>query len=350
MQNADEVPIWSWPLIILMGLVFVAVGGNLTFGRSWTILDRSAGSILQQWGLLVPMRHTTLSLSSYDAVVIRFEAGDSDSAERYPVSLRPRDASATLTLTSPTDYASASERAKELAGFLHVPLEDATSSHPQVYRPDQLDESLQTRLRSAAAEYMSVPRPPQLRSQVGSAGGALQITIPGAGFRPTMLFSFVIPLGFLTYVAPSLLAFFRQTGTPGIVQGIFLGFVLIFFVALPTLGGITAIIGAMRGYTQVTVTPVELVIACRGAVRTQTTRITSAELLGLDYGGSRIPPSAALASGTADPAWLRALGSLATSKGITVKSRSGLVTFGAGLPDDEIRYLWAIISSTLANP
>ncbi|MEI8165267.1 MAG: hypothetical protein WCG26_02775 [Chloroflexales bacterium] len=349
MQNAEEVPRWSWPLIVLMGLVFVAAGSSLTFGRSWTILDRSAGSILQQWGLLIPMRHTTLSLSSYAAVGISFKAGDSDSADSYAVSLRSRDASAPLTLVSLTDYAAASERAKELAGFLHLPLEDATSTHPQVYRADQLDEPLQARLRSAAAEYMSVPRPAQLRSQVGSANGALQITIPGAGFRATMLFPFIIPLGFLTYVAPSLLAFFQQTETPATVSVIFLGFVLIFFVALPTIGGLTAIIGSIRGYTQVTVTPVELVIARRGALRTQTTRIPSAEVLGLDYGGSLLPPSVALASGTPAPWWLRALSGLVTSKGITVKSRGGLVTFGAGLPDDEVHYLWAIISSTHAN-
>jgi len=76
------------------------------------------------------------------------------------------------------------------------------------------------RLRSAAAEHLSVPQPPQLRSHVTSTNGALQITIPGAGFRATMLLQFIIPLGFLIYVTPSLLAFFQQTETPVVTQSI----------------------------------------------------------------------------------------------------------------------------------
>ena len=122
--------LWSQGGRLMFGLVFVAVGGGLMFARSWTILDRSAGSILQQWGLLVPMRHTTLSLSSYDAVVINFKAGASDSDDLYLVNLRSRDASAMLFLVFSTGYAEASGQAKELATFLHLPLEDATSTHP----------------------------------------------------------------------------------------------------------------------------------------------------------------------------------------------------------------------------
>jgi len=51
------------------------------------------------------------------------------------------------------------------------------------------------------------------------------------------------------------------------------------------------------------------------------------------------------------PGWLLAgLRWLAKSKGIIVKSRNGLVTVGAGLPDEEIRYLYAVVLRVLGGP
>ena len=40
---------------------------------------------------------------------------------------------------------------------------------------------------------------------------------------------------------------------------------------------------------------------------------------------------------------------LVASKGITVKCRKGLFTFGAGLPDDEVRYLHALVVRALGD-
>jgi hypothetical protein len=47
------------------------------------------------------------------------------------------------------------------------------------------------------------------------------------------------------------------------------------------------------------------------------------------------------------PRWLGLLRRLVTSKGIIVKSRKGLLSFGAGLPDDEVRYLHAAVARAL---
>jgi hypothetical protein len=49
------------------------------------------------------------------------------------------------------------------------------------------------------------------------------------------------------------------------------------------------------------------------------------------------------------PAWTRALWRLVPSKGIIIKHQRGLYTFGAGLPDDEIRYLYSLIRRSLAG-
>jgi hypothetical protein len=60
-------------------------------------------------------------------------------------------------------------------------------------------------------------------------------------------------------------------------------------------------------------------------------------------------PSSTNQTGAA-PRWVAVLRRLVKSKGIIVKCRSGLVSFGAGLSDEEIRYLYAIVVRTLGGP
>jgi hypothetical protein len=43
------------------------------------------------------------------------------------------------------------------------------------------------------------------------------------------------------------------------------------------------------------------------------------------------------------------LARFAQRKGITVKTRSGLTTFGQGLEDEEIRYLYSVVRRALVE-
>jgi hypothetical protein len=96
-----------WPLLALFGMVFTAAGSVLVFGRSWITLDATRGVVEKQWGLLVPMRSRLHDVGEYAAVMLTFEAGDSDSADRFFVGLKGR-AGANLRLCSSTQYADGS--------------------------------------------------------------------------------------------------------------------------------------------------------------------------------------------------------------------------------------------------
>lgn len=58
-SNADEMPGWGWPALVLMGAAFTAVGGTLVFGRSWTTIDTTQRAVIKQWGLVVPLKGFT---------------------------------------------------------------------------------------------------------------------------------------------------------------------------------------------------------------------------------------------------------------------------------------------------
>ncbi len=379
MENANEVPFWAWPVIVLMGLAFLAVGGGLAFGRKWTVIDLSRASIMQQWGLLVPMKQTEQSLHEYLAVVLRFDQGDSDSADQYPVTLKARSTSEDIALYSGGDYGAAHTRAAFMAKFLGLPLEDATTERVSVVAAEQVDAPFQERQRSSnapyepqfASDYKSpyerVAQPQQMRSQTQALNGALQITIPGTGFKLTMLSSLIMPIAIITFVVPFLRGFFNDTNTPAEIQAVFIGFMVIVFGLFPLIGLFNTVIKARRQRTLVTVSPAEIVIEQRETWRTKTTRIPAADIIGLDYSTSSSALSTMqsiaqqqsrasahqvpliMGQGNASPWWLTLLSGLVKSKGITVKSRQGLFTFGAGLPDDEVAYLYGMVERMLGG-
>jgi hypothetical protein len=355
-QNAADVPVWVWPLIVLMGLAFVVVGGGLVFGRRWITVDAGRGLLVKQWGLLVPLRREEQSLQGYDAVAVRFESGDSDSAERYPVVLRAKGGGSDLALSSPTAYAEARHGAALIARVLRVPLVDATTDHESVTDPDRADAPLREQLRGEGQEEQA-PRPPQMRSQVQDYGSRVQIAIPGPGFKPRMLLGFAIPAGLFAYAVPDVLRFFDQTRTPAFVQMAFLGVAVFFFCVLPFLGVLNRIRRATRGGTLISASPEGLTIEERGAWRSRVTRVPVGDILGLDYGtaDSSLGAARRLAeqraqgsrygrtSTTPAPGWLRALRMFAKSRGVVVKTKQGFFTFGAGLPDAEVHYLHDLV-------
>lgn len=287
-------------------------------GLAW---DRQAHS--GRWrriGSRVPLRGEEQSLDGYQAVVLRFATGDSDSADRYPVLLRAKAGGADYTLSSATQYGESREQAAAVAKFLNLPLVDATTDHESVRAANRVDATLQERLRSGEDASEEAARPLRMQCQVRESSRAVEIVLPGPGFKPGKLIGLVVS------------------------------------VAL-----------AKRGGSLVTASPEGIVIEERSAWRVKTTRIPAADILALDFGtantafqsarhgaedrlaqaGQRIPALPGL--GRELPRWLGLLRRLVTSKGIIVKSRKGLVSVGAGLPDEEVRYLHAAVARALGG-
>jgi hypothetical protein len=358
-------PPWPWPVIVLMSLFFTAAGGALLLGRRWITLDMGRGCVTTAWGLLVPLHRTERKLHDYDAVVIRLQQGDRRRAPQYQMSLRGQAPTKDLALASLGAYGHAREAATTLARLLGLPVADAATAHETVTAGDRLDETLQDRMRRGGEPREEAIRPVRLCTQVQESTDKVEIVIPGPKFKRRTLLRVAVPLVALLVVAPHLLEFFQQTGTPEPVTLAFLGFLTLILGVLPLLHLVTALRTARRACTRVTATPEGIAVAVREAWRTRETRIPAADILGLDYTTAQAaldaarqnaeklarpgpPPAYSLGRGPT-PLWLRALGRLTTSQGITVKTRTGLVTFGAGLPDDEVRYLHAIVARVLGE-
>ncbi|HEY7186897.1 MAG TPA: hypothetical protein VH436_10125 [Vicinamibacterales bacterium] len=355
----------TWIVMPLAALAFTAVGTTLVLGRVWTAIDRAEGTLEHQWGLLVAMHTTTTRLGDCVAIVIGFNAGDSDSADSFPLMLKSRG-SESRKIASVGSYADARECAELIATLLNVDVEDATSDHAVSVPASRSSLPLSERLRLDGSGQDSLLRPSNLRSDVRSEANGVRITIPAAPVHPFMIVATLVPVAIIIAVfGPMVGLFWKKASDPfGLI---FFGFVTFLFAAIPGMTLVNAIVRARRGATMVTASTDGIRIEERGAWRTTTKGVyAAADIFDVDYSTTESMMASAHrtavaiareADGMARPTAMspgveRALTRLvafARSKGITLKTRQGLVSVGAGLEDGEVRYLHALIRRALVG-
>jgi len=357
----------TWIVLPLAALAFTGVGATLVFGRVWTSIDRAEGTLEHQWGLLVAMHSTTTRLGQCLAVVIGFTPGDSDSADAFPLTLKTSSAGRRKIFTTST-YADARECAAAIARLLNVDVEDATSDHAVRVAASRSALSLPERLRLDGPDQDPLLRPANTRSDVRSEANGVCITVPAAPVHPFMIAATLVPVAIIVAVFGPVLGLLWKAKTSDPLGGLVFGSLIVLFAAIPGMSLVNGIIRARRGATIVTVSTEGIRIDERGAWRTRTTGAYSpADIFEVDYSTTESTMAfarrtalaiARKSDGMARPATVVTPGlervltrivAFARRSGITLKTRRGLVTFGAGLDDREIQYLHALIRRALAG-
>lgn len=311
-SNADTVAWYGWPLLGLMAIAFTAVGGVMVFGRSWTTIDIAQRVIVKQQGLLVPLREQTAPFDRYAAVAVGFVPGDSDTADRFPVTLKATSG-AEQPLCNFGTYGESRACAAAVAQHLRVDLEDATSDHPIRLPLDSLSAAPLTRREKLRP---SKTRPAETRSDVIREADGLRIIIPQPRLHPIVFLGGLIPAAIALAFARSLAVFFKQTHTPDAIGWTFLAFVVFGFAVLPLTASLNAFLRSRYGATIVRVSRSGILVQERTVWRTRrTAALDASEVLDLDY----------------------------SARGLTVKTRQGFTTLAAGLDHDEVRYLYSVV-------
>jgi hypothetical protein len=202
---------------------------------------------------------------------------------------------------------------------------------------------------------------------VTSEAGRTRIEIPVTRTHPILIGVLCLPIVVPVVMVAPLSQFFRQSQTPDVVGWIFNGFLVTAFGILPAIAALNAYRRSRRGRTIVTVSTEGIRIEERGAWRTnQVASLPATDILDLDYStrasfvdsarrsaeqkvfDAGHSPSA-VTVGPRTERILNALSSLAKGRGLTVKTRTGLTTFGQGLADDEIQYLYSVVRRALVS-
>ena len=338
---------WGFLMLVLMSVAFTAAGGVLVFGRRWLTLDAASRSLIKQQGLLVPMNHEQRPLGEFNSVVIALET-DSDSADKYPIRLRASTGK-DLVVCSSIKYEESLQRAEFLARFLQLPLTDTITDHETVASPQHIGETLQQRLRSGALKAGNPARPAPMRCEVREELGQTTVVIPGGKSRAAALVFLVLPIVLIVFLG-GLGRFFTRTQTPLPVQFVFMGFLVLILGVAPLVAALNTGMSAIRSGTTLTVSSSGLLIERRGAWSTKAEYFAAEDIFDLDestFQGTlestrRTHPEASANPVVNSPVFTWLASKLPT-KGLIVKSRRGLVTFGEGLPREELEFLKAAL-------
>jgi hypothetical protein len=350
----------------VLAILFTVVGAVLTFGRSITAIDVGQHVVTKQWRILLPVRTWTYQLGDYTTVTLGFVRGDSDSADRYPIGLKGNDV-APLGICSPTQYAEARPCAAAVARHLGLDIEDTSTDHPSRVTASDVDAALQDRLRAAGSPAATFARPSVMTSEVNDDGGVVQIAIPMPPLHPLAVIGGLFP----AVVAMGMLGWLGLLSSPrplAAIEWIFVGLLFAGFGVLPLASVVGRWFRSRVGRTLVTASTQELRVQERGIFRRRTVAaFPASEILDVDFSSKESVVASArrdaereastmrqssLSRPAAGPSteWVFAvLSRFAKGKGIVVKTRTGLTTFGEGLAEDELRYLQAMIRRALAG-
>ena len=361
-KSDDDLGAWTEPLLGLMGLLFTGVGGTLVFGRAWTILDVTERAAIKSYGLLVPFREHPRRLDDFTRVTIGLEPGDSDSSEKFPVALKARSGP-DFVVCSPTSYADARTAAAAAARHLGFALEDASGDHAVPLDPADIDQPLQQRAGHDTLRTQAPPPPASPRSQVHQETSGVRIVIPTprtSALGPVLL---AAPIVVPAVAGPTLWRFFQQTNTPGPIGVAFIGMLTFLFGVLPLITVMNGFLRSRHGRTEIEVSRDGVTVRERRAWRTHTlATVAAGDIFDVDYGtrdtsvaSTRRTVEQRLSEAGHDvrslgPHMERLMAAAAkwgTGRGVIVKARGGLTTFGQDLDDDEIRYLHAVVRRAL---
>jgi hypothetical protein len=338
---ADQPGGWGFLLLVLMSVAFTAVGGVLVFGRRWLTLDVLNRAAIRRQGLIVAMHRTERPLGEFNSVIIRLEI-DSETPDRYRIFLRAVTGQ-DLAVCWSYKYEESFQRAEFLARFLQFPLHDTITDHEMVTRPEQVGQTFEQRLRSGGFEVENPLPPAAMRCKLRVEGDTT-VVIPGEKSLAALVF-LIAPIVLIASLG-ALERFFTSTQTPVPVQVACMGALAVMFGVAPMIAALNAVVSTLRSHTSVTASPTGLRIERRGPWRTKTGRVALNDIIDLDvstFQGTlettrRLHPEVA-ANPVRRSLLFKWLASKIPTKGLVVKTRRGLVTFGEGLPPEELEFL-----------
>jgi len=328
----------------LFGLCFFLPGASVICYRRWLTFDVRRGVLVSESRLLIPMLRQERRLQEFSSVTILSQVtsvsssnGGSRPVKYYPVILATGTPGNGFIVNGCATYQQAFALAATLAEFLGLPVRDLSTDHLLAIAPTDLAHPLQARLR-ADATLQQQAAPATLLSQVEESPAGALISIPdktGKSCMNPFVLSLFIFAAFL-FIA-TLVTCLEPSHPRAVIQNLMLGpAVLCTGVAvLVTLRNDWI---ARHSSTVVLIDQQGITIEERRGKRTRKRVVVPlADMIDIDY---KLDVDFRRSKGSK---W----GTFSGSEGVCLKTKNGLFTFGAGLPDAEVEYLAMVVERAL---
>jgi hypothetical protein len=232
------------PVGVLSGLLFLAVGLGVAFGRRGVEIDATARTVTTWWGVQVPFRRTPKPLGNPDCVSLSREVRGSGKSRTvvFPIKLLEQSTGAAQELLAPQRYEQSRRMTEQIATFLVVAMHDWSSGARVVREAGTLDEPLRDRLlREEGTVPMPSPTPPG-RLRMSRDGDEVLCVLPPSGAGLSHLLGLLMVLVVPFFVA----RFFLEDNVPWPVRIIALG-----MMSLPFLFVVPGLLHALLGKDKV---------------------------------------------------------------------------------------------------
>ena len=333
------------------GGVFAAIGAAFVLGRRGVLVNVRDRNVVTWWGLLVPFRSTACALNQYDHVGLTREIRRSKNSTYtvYPVRLTGDEAKR-ISFGEPRNYKEARAGAEQLAKFVQLDLVDSSSGQAIRRGPNDLDESLREHAQRTR-ETIEMPDPPvSVRTKYDIAGTRITLELPPEGLGAQHV---LLPMAVLGGVIMAIVVLAggplkRFFDAPPPAKYIAWGAALLTPLLLVGAALVT-ILSALRGHVRLVASRDGIQLCRCGVLFTSTTFIPSDELEELILPGTSA--AAAQEEAIADADMPEAMKSVVTAlarsrrgkKGIQARSDKVTVEFGKKLPEEELRWVHAVI-------
>jgi len=335
-RGGDEIPLFFG---IPFGSIFALVGGAILFGRMELAINRATGEVTKNWQLLSKtVKAQTRQLKEFDRISLCSEIRRSKNSNYtvYPIRLVGGSVDR-FDISQERVENAARKEAEDLAKFLSLPIHDETSGALRIRETDSLDETIKDKFEKGL-ESNEIPDPPAvLKSRIDYDGSNLQVEIPPPGLNAGFIVAIiVIGLFELIFISAFAIPFFTDSDM-GEMGFIFMGVFGLFFLGIPTLILVKLIGNAFLARQSVSVNSSALTVS-KGWPKRKTLSIPRSELeeffIGVKSRHSR--------SGKA-PVTFGAL------KEVIAVSDQAQLTFGNGLPKEELEYIQALAKGILVS-
>jgi hypothetical protein len=309
---------------------------------SGTLVFRHRKVAIQWWGLFIPLWQKNISIDLVRQVTLRWECGDEDDdPDGYSVRLEG-DRMKELEIFSSTDYPPARRVAKDLAKFISLPITDFTSGNKIVRDPDRLDESLRERTKRLREDLSFLPsRPWSMKTRIQETEDGLIAEIPEQGIACPIWIRLVSLLT-LSGAAAYFFWDFLEHPRPDPDYRIYIVLALLLLIL-----GLIWLLPGRKSSTIIIATPAHLRVEertgekSRGIAEIPADELEELILVHDEETGTKERPDqlpGKLPVHLSDESY-----------GIEARGKNASVVFAEELPEDELRYLHALIKKILTS-
>lgn len=331
------------------GGVFAFVGAALVFGRAGLEINTLTGKVKSWWGfLMIPIRSQEYPLSEFDRITLARETRSDEGQTQTVYALRLSGESHEIHLQDCTEYEQARRQSEELSRFCGLPISDRGGGEEVLRDPQKLDESLRERADREGADVDVPVQPTALQTEIQFCDSEIILHLPsrGGGFKSLIfsLLGLLLPMGFVGYwfIWPMLQAKNAFNGPGGVV----LALLLFTFIVAPLFRFARNALGSMGHRIRVIASPDQLTVEEVTATSTRRQTIPTDQLEDLVLPPLEMPSADEL--GQVPPLLRRWVQQRAeANRGIIARSDALTLTFGNGLPADELEYLHAVLLKIL---